>query len=182
MKKVMPKSMDELMRLIREAQEEGAEVKFINSETGEEGTESLLAALKKASGVEIEAGGEGNCPTCGEDHTKFHMTPGPEIAHALMDVVAVHAHPIQFKAGQFVRFRPEVQYVKRSRDLHVIVEVLPEPFRLPMTHEDSGSPYAYRVYDVLVAAMTKHGICKHLVDSRELEIFPDAEKFLGKNS
>lgn len=179
-----PRSLEELMKLVKQASKEGAEVKFINADTGEEGIPEELADMlaKATADHDHDHDGDG-CSVCGEDHSKVSVAPTGEVASALLDVVALHANPPQFAPGQFVRFRADVQYVKRSRDLHVVVERLKEPFRVPIKDsDDTGSPYAYRTYDVLIAIMTKRGICKYFCDSRELEIFPDADKLFGKHS
>lgn len=176
--KKTPKSLDELMKLIRQANSEGAEVKFINAETGEEGVpDELVDMLRKATGHEDDTAC--TCPACRVGITDS----GPDAAKALLNVVSIHAHPQVFAPGTFVRYREDVKYVRDSRALHCVVELVNPPRIMEVTSETEGSNTLYRKYDVLVAKSSKiGGTAIFLADSRELEAYPDADKLLGKDS
>lgn len=176
----MPKSLEELLKLVKQAKSEGADVKFINAETGEEGVpEELKDMLRRAGGD--EGCGNADCPACNTPHGITDSDAGA--ARALLNVVSIHAHPPVFQPGNFVRYRDDIKYVRDSRALHCIVEVLKEPVRMAITNKTEGSNTLYRRYDCYVAKSSKiGGTVIFLADSRELELYPDADKLLGKDS
>lgn len=161
-----PKSLEDLMNLVKAAAKAGDDVTFINADTGEEGLPPELAKLLANDGVRLGSKLEGKA-----------------LIHGLLDVVAIHGDPPLFPPGTFVRYRDYVRYVKDPRELHVVVERLKEPKQVPLTDENGGNCTSYRRYDCIVAKPDTHGgICRYLADSRELELYPDADKLLGKDS
>lgn len=186
----LPKSLQDLLASIKKAHEEGAQVKFINSETGEEGADAFLRDLMDTIGkgglsgkvLEVEAT---DCPDCGHAHDKpGNNAPSPEIAAHLLELAAIHAHPPVLVRGNFVRYRADVDYIKNGRGLHIVVDVLDPPIKPVLGEDFPGSPISYRRYDVVLATKVggSGGYCKYLADSRELELFPDADKLLKPNS
>jgi hypothetical protein len=178
--KKTPKNLEELLKIIQDAKAQGSEVQIVNAETGEEGPESLMDAIRE----ELPAGiGDMMADRIGEAFHGKQSPPTSEMVQALLDVVAVHQNPPKFKAGQFVRFRPYVTYVKSAGSLHVVTDVLAEPIRCPIDQDSSGYYSAYRNLDVIVAVfINKNTICKYYADSRELEPYPDIERLMGKHS
>lgn len=170
-----PKDLNELMDLIKQAAAEGAEVEIIDSVTGEKGVDGLLRALSGSKGH--EGCGDPTCEACATQPSE----DAPRLFNAdtvslLLDVVESHQKPIAFKPGDFVRYRKDVQYVRRGRDLHVILSMIEPPFEAPRKNDDElGGPIAYRTYNCVVGAVTRKGVARHVVDSRELEYFPKDE-------
>lgn len=185
-----PKDLAELMEMIAAAKSSGSEVKFINTETGEEGDEGFLKALKEAA--EISGGGKA-CPDCGEDHSVLknsewdHVPPTADTVNLLLNVLAAHQNPPKFKSGAFVRYRDDVKYVKGQTDLHVVLDVLDYSIHAWDYLGDQGidSALSYRTYDVIIACAPgggSKGVARYLADSRELELYPGADKLFGKSS
>lgn len=171
----IPKSLEELMKLVKQAKSEGADVKFVNAETGEEGMpEELAEMLARAVGHDAST-----CHDCSGGITDS----GPDAAKALLNIVSIHAHPPVFPAGTFVRYRDDIKYVRDRRALHCVVERLDAPLSMAIDKDSEGSNTLYRRYDCYVAKYSKiGGVVIFLADSRELEIYPDADKLLGRNS
>jgi len=156
-------SLEELVRMMAEAKAEGAEVEFVNADQSEMPPE--LGKMLKGALID-----DANKPTT-------------DLARKLMEVAAIHASPPKFERGHFVRYREEVDYVRNGRGLHMVVDVLDPPIKPPFqTKESEGSCVAYRHYDVVIATAHSGGICKYLADSRELELFPDADKLMKKET
>lgn len=170
----LPKSIEDLLKTIQAARKSGAEVTFVNAETGEEGMPDELKHLL--------GGSDGDCPDCGKDHGGI-TDSSPKAAKALLNVVSIHAHPPTFPPGTFVRYRDDVKYVRDNRALHCVVENLVSPRTMPLDKESEGSNTLYRRYDCMVAKFSSiGGTVIFLADSRELELYPDADKLLGRNS
>lgn len=166
MKFEKPKTLEDLMKLVKRASEEGAEVEFIAADTGKSGLPPELAELLAGKGINLGS-----------------KLTGKALIHGLLDVVAIHNSPPVYEPGTFVCYRDYVRYVKEPRELHVVVERLAEIKQVPLTDENDGNCTSYRRYDCIVAKPDNHGgICRYLADSRELELYPDADKLLGKDS
>lgn len=190
---VAPKNIQELLELIKMAKEGNAEVEFLNAGTGEMVSAEDFMKKMKSGTVKIEdvseSGsideflgrhghtGEEHCPACEED---VSSKPTSELANKLLEVVVNHQSPVTYKPGQFVRYRERVHYVRNGRQLHCVVENINPPRQVPLNDENEGSPTNYRKYDILVATESRGGICVYLADSREMEIYPDADRLLGK--
>lgn len=169
-----PKNFEEFLKLLKDAKENGDDIEVINANTGESGPEALDGLLEM---VKRKLGG-------GDDGPKItDKLSGPALAHALLDVVANHAQVPDFEPGTFVRYRDDVRYVRDSRELSVVVEKINPPRTVPLTDENDGNCTVYRRYNLIIAKADKHGgVVRYLADSRELELFPDADKLMDKNS
>lgn len=184
MKISKPKNLTELLREMAEAKAKGAKVKFVNAETGEESDDPPpeLKVLETMMG-DHEGCGDPECGAC-NDPAPERNKASPELAARLMEIAAIHASPPHFSIGQFVRYRKDTEIVKRGQGLHIVVDNIDPPFIPDRDAESaSGSPVAYRRYDVVIATgSSETGVCKYLADSRELELYPDADKLMKSHS
>ncbi len=109
-----------------------------------------------------------------------------EQADALRVSMGNYTSPPKIKVGDFVRYRDECQpYIRHHDRLSIVVELIDPPMRPPLEQEDMGNCITYRSYDCVIAT-TDHtkvgGVLKYMADSRDLEIFPDADKLKSQHS
>jgi hypothetical protein len=139
-------------------------------ETAREGTMSKVDIEELVN--KIKGGGGGG----GDDN---NMTEQQQ-ADQLRDVFVHHTHPPDLKPGDYVRYRSECHaYIRTGSRLHIVLEKLADPLKVPVTDDSIGGPVAYRVYDTLIGVTdksTKGCVLKYYADSRELEPWPDGDR------
>ncbi len=111
--------------------------------------------------------------------SKSDMTD-QQMADKLLTSFVAFSQPPTLKAGDFVRYRKEVnQYVRNHSRLHVVMALIDPPIKVPVTDDNEGGPTCYRQYDVVVGVCngdSNESIMKYLADRRELELFPDGDR------
>lgn len=175
MKVKRPANLKKILELMAKAEKEGAKVEFVNAETGEKGMPDELKEVLESMGCDSHSHG-----------FVEEAAPATEKAdHALLDIAAIHANPPKWERGQFVRYRPDVHYIKGARELHIVLDVLSTPVvKKPLSDDETGSCLAYRELTILLGCFQEgKGIRKWYADPRELELYPTEEikKLLGNH-
>lgn len=86
------------------------------------------------------------------------------------------------KAGDIVRGIRELteSHIRDWDHPHIILEILEKPVRLTLDHEAISTNISSKHYDCVVLSCVptkgKGWILQHFADSREWELFPDADK------
>lgn len=113
------------------------------------------------------------------DRVKSTLTDQQQ-ADKLLEGLVAFTSPKQYKPGDFVRYRAECgSYVRYHSRLHIVLQNVDPPIKVPLSEDNEGNCVAYRNYDLLVGTSDPHqenGILKYYADSRDMEPYPDGDR------